>query len=129
MKVRSNSQHNLPTSHNIQAQPTARDPLRESLTKLQKTASKKTIPISIAKGTTIDLEGSKTERKLMKRQSSQKMIRSNSVNKLGSLGQVRNESKERVNVEKAAFSKKKSTVIENMLEKKLAVFKRKQAVY
>ena len=119
----------MPTSHNIQAQPTARDPLRESLTKLQKTASKKTIPISIAKGTTIDLEGSKTERKLMKRQSSQKMIRSNSVNKLGSLGQVRNESKERVNVEKAAFSKKKSTVIENMLEKKLAVFKRKQAVY
>ena len=93
--------------------------------------SKKQIPItSLAKGSMIDLEIGLKEKNNIERQNSHRLLRSSSSRKVVT---QKSSQKDRnpgsVKGSEGGLGKKKNTVIENMLEKKLAVFKRKQAVY
>lgn len=129
IKFRSNSHHNLPTTKTLPKD----DPLKETKNqplKTNRSLSKRQIPRSVARGSAIDLNAIQVNKAEMKRQNSHKILRSSSANKLSTHASVqreRNPTSGKGN--EANFTKKKNTVIENMLEKKLAVFKRKQAVY
>ena len=74
----------------------------------------------------------------MKRQNSQKIMRTKSVSKLSSHNSVQreknpgnqgNQGHTSTKARESIGDKRKSSVIENMLEKKLAVFKKKQGVF
>ena len=85
---------------------------------------------SLAKGSIIDLEIGGNDKKKMDRQNSHRLLRSSSSKKVVTqLSSHKERHLGSVKGSETGLGKKKNTVIENMLEKKLAVFKRKQAVY
>ena len=75
--------------------------------KLNRSLSKKQIPVSVAKGSTIDLETKEGNR--MIRQNSHKIMRSNSATKM-TTQKSSGQKVEKKGVE-SGFAKKKSTVI------------------